>query len=485
MGLPRDIIFAYLVGLAGLILVSTLKLAIAPVFTSSFNGLFFALAILLAAGMGGLAPGVFTMVLALPLVYFFTEEASISRGPDLILFAGVGFGIAWLGGVLREERNKALLASKLLQRRESYLQAILDSISDATIASKPSGEIVSFNAAAERLFGYREEVVLTRNVRVLMADPYPPEENARADHPATGLARFIGRNRLVRGKRSDGTTFPMSIDVVRITTGEGLIFIGFVRDMTERERAATRLEQTEAELARLSRMSEMGEMASALAHEINQPLSAVSNYVQGAKRMLELFDPAMLPALRDSLAAAATQALRAGDIIHHLRIFMAQGEIDKEIVDVNSLIEGAMALALAGTREDGILVELDLAPGGLEILGNPTQIQQVIVNLLRNAADAVRASERKVITIRTRRNGSFARIELSDTGHGISPNFGEEIFKAFVTTKRSGMGVGLSISKRIIEAHGGAISARSVAGRETIFTFTLPLVDKEIQAHDK
>ncbi|WP_425033080.1 ATP-binding protein [Pelagibacterium sp.] len=485
MGLPRDIIIAYVVGLAGLILVSTLKLAITPVFNSSFNGLFFSLAILLAAGMGGMAPGVFTMVLALPLVYFFTEETSTSQGPDLILFAGVGFGIAWLGGVLREERNKALMASKLLQRRESYLQAILDTISDATIASKPSGEIVSFNAAAERLFGYREKVVLTRSVQLLMADPLQPNRIGSADHPPAGFARFLGRNRLVRGRRSDGTTFPMSIDVVRIATGEGLLFIAFARDMTERERAATRLEQTEAELARLSRMSEMGEMASALAHEINQPLSAVSNYVQGAKRMLEVFDAAMLPALRESLAAAATQALRAGDIIHHLRIFMAQGEIDKEIVNVNTLIEGAMALALAGTREDGILAELDLASGPLEALGNPTQIQQVIVNLLRNAADAVRTSERKVITVRTRRSGQFARVELADTGQGIPPDFGEEIFKAFVTTKRRGMGVGLSISKRIIEAHGGAINARSIPGRETIFTFTLPLVDREIQAHDE
>ncbi|WP_417584907.1 ATP-binding protein [Pelagibacterium sp.] len=483
MGLPKDIIFAYLVGLAGLILVSTIKLAITPVFTSSFSGLFFALAILLAAGMGGMAPGVFTMVLALPLVYFFTVDESTSQGPDLVLFAGVGFGIAWLGGVLREERIKALMATRLLLRRESYLQAILDTISDATIASKPSGEIVSFNAAAERLFGYREKVVMTRNVHILMASPHLPDRNSTAEYPSTGFARFIGRNRLLRGKRSDGTTFPMSIDVVRITTGEGLLFIAFARDMTERERAATRLEQTEAELARLSRMSEMGEMASALAHEINQPLSAISNYVQGAKRMLELFDPAMLPALRESLAAAATQALRAGDIIHHLRIFMAQGEIDKEIVDVNTLIEGAMALALAGTREDGILIELNLSPGPLEALGNPTQIQQVIVNLLRNAADAVQASERKIITIRTRQNDRFARIELSDTGHGIPPEFGEEIFKAFVSTKRRGMGVGLSISKRIIEAHGGAIEARSITGKETVFTFTLPLVDREIDAH--
>ncbi|QJR17722.1 ATP-binding protein [Pelagibacterium halotolerans] len=474
-----------MVGLAGLILVSALKLAIAPVFTSSFNGLFFSLAILFAAGMGGMAPGVFTTVLALPLVYFFTDENSTSQGPDMALFAGVGFGIAWLGGVLREERNKAIMATRLLQRRENYLQAILDTISDATIATKPSGEIVSFNAAAERLFGYREKVVLTRNVNILLTEPRQPDRGGGTERAPTGFARLMGGSRLLRGKRSDGTTFPMSIHVARIATSEGPLFIGFARDMTERERAATRLEQTEAELARLSRMSEMGEMASALAHEINQPLSAVSNYVQGAKRMLEVFDPAMLPALRESLAATATQALRAGDIIHHLRIFMAQGEIDKEIVDINTLIEGAMALALAGTREDGILTELDLAPGPLEALGNPTQIQQVIVNLLRNAADAVRASERKVITVRTRRSGKFVRVELSDTGHGIPPDFGDEIFKAFVTTKRSGMGVGLSISRRIIEGHGGAISARTIPGRETIFTFTLPLVDREIQAHDQ
>lgn len=484
MGLSRDILLSYLVGLAGLILVSALKLAVSPVFTTTFNGLFFSLAILFAAGMGGLAPGVFTMVLALPLVYFFTED-NASQGPDLALFAGVGFGIAWLGGVLREERNKAIMATRLLQRRESYLQAILDTISDATIASKPSGEIVSFNAAAERLFGYREKVVLTRNVSILMAVPHQPDRSDETERSATGFAQLMGRNRLIRGKRSDGTNFPMSIDVVRIETAEGLLFIGFAHDMTERERAATRLEQTEAELARLSRMSEMGEMASALAHEINQPLSAVSNYVQGAKRMLEVFDPAMLPALRESLAATATQALRAGDIIHHLRIFMAQGEIDKEIVDVNTLIEGAMALALAGTREDGVLTELDLTPGPLETLGNPTQIQQVIVNLLRNASDAVQGSERKVIAIRTRRSGKFARVELSDTGHGIPPDFGEEIFKAFVTTKRRGMGVGLSISKRIIEGHGGAINARTIPGRETIFTFTLPLVDREIEVHDQ
>lgn len=449
-----------------------------------FTALIYTPAILVAAGLGGLAPGAFTTIASLPLVVLFGRSGGGPSEMDLVLFALVGLGIAWLGGSLREARQRAEQTSRLLQRRETYLQSILDSVSDATIAIRADGEIISFNAAAERLFGYREKDMLSRNVSVLVAETPKSTDNPFFPLPLERTDGAERSKRIFTGLRGDGSTFPMSVDVTRSVSGDEIISTGFVRDVTEYQRAASELEAAQAEVARLSRLTEMGEMTSALAHEINQPLAAIANYVQGSRRMLERFEPTLLPQLRDSLGEASQQALRAGEIIRRLREFVTRGETGKEIVDLEKLVRDGASLAMSGTKETSFSLRFKLSPIPVQVLVDSVQIQQVMVNLIRNAVDALQAQPVREISISTRVLATEAWVDIVDTGHGIAPDLAPTIFKPFVTSKSHGMGIGLSISKRIIESHGGTISALSRVGGGTTLTFSLPLVDQEAVADE-
>lgn len=245
------------------------------------------------------------------------------------------------------------------------------------------------------------------------------------------------------------------------------------------------LDQARSELARLSRLNELGEMASTLAHELNQPLSAIANYVQGSRRMLERMEGDVPATLRGALEETAKQALRAGDIIRHLREFVTRGDTDKAPEDIKHLIEEAGALALVGSRERGVKSVFDFSDVDGLVLADRVQIQQVLVNLMRNAMEAMKDSERKELTVRTRptANGRMA-VEVEDTGPGIADDIAPTLFQPFVTTKSNGMGIGLSISKRIIESHGGELTvARNHAGGAT-FAFSLPLLPEDGVEHD-
>jgi two-component system, LuxR family, sensor kinase FixL len=473
--------YGYAAGVAGVLVVSGLKISLSTVFATAFTGLFYTPAILIAAAIGGLAPGAFTTTLSLPFIYYFALRG---QGPldgvDFLLFSIVGLGISWLGGSMRDARNVALDTNTRLSIRESYLQSILDSVSDATIAIRPDGEIVSFNASAERQFGYNECEVVGQNVSRLMPELFDP---ARTDcltsYLEAGRQKTNGVDRTVVGVRRDGTAFPMSLEITEIKSGGDALYIGFARDLTEGQRAASQLEETQGELARLARLSEMGEMASTLAHEINQPLAAIANYVQGSRRMLDDFTPDMVPRLRASLTEAASQSLRAGEIIHHLRAFMTRGETSKDVVDINDIIQGGSSLGLAGIKESGISVRFELLSEPAPILADTVQIQQVLIILLRNSVDAVRDQAVREIKVSTRIQGHDVITEVADTGSGLDELVAVNIFKPFNTSKSHGMGVGLSIAKRIIESHDGTITAYPREGGGTIFAFALPLVTKE------
>lgn len=243
------------------------------------------------------------------------------------------------------------------------------------------------------------------------------------------------------------------------------------------EETASRLHQAQNEVARLARYNELGEMASTLAHELNQPLAAVANYVQGAQRMLADETNPKLVQLRAAMQETANQALRAGDIIRHLREFVTRGNAEMEPSDIKALVEEASALALAGSRESAVRTYFEL-PETPPVLANRIQIQQVLVNLIRNAMEAMRESETKVLIVRTRSLAGVVSVEISDTGPGIPVEIEERLFQPFVTGKQGGMGIGLSIAKRVVEAHGGTISVAPRPGGGTVFTFTLPVLEE-------
>jgi two-component system sensor kinase FixL len=435
--------------------------------------LIFVPAILFAAGLGGLWPGL--LATALSLAAGLLLSGADSHGLVAAIFAVVGGGIAWFGEQLRRTRIRDQQHARDLAAREAHLRSILDAAPDATVVIDEKGIIQSFSAAAERLFGYPQASVLGRNVSLLMPSPYREEHDRYMQrYLTTGEKRIIGIDRVVTGQRMDGSTFPMKLEVGEMRSGDRRFFTGFIRDLTERQETEHKLQELQTELARLSRLTAMGEMASTLAHEINQPLSAISNYLQGCNRLLEPVDHANVPKIREALAETTKQTLRAGHIIRQLREFVARGETEKRPENLSKLVEEASALALVGAKEEGVKTVFRFASHTDEALVEKVQIQQVLLNLMRNAIEAMHGCERRELVVATSpAGGDMIEVSVADTGHGLSEDIADRLFQPFVTTKPGGMGVGLSISKRIIEAHGGRMWAEPNEGGGTVFRFTV------------
>jgi two-component system sensor kinase FixL len=220
-------------------------------------------------------------------------------------------------------------------------------------------------------------------------------------------------------------------------------------------------------------------MASTLAHELNQPLSAIANYLKGSRRLLEGSSDEKSTTMRDALDKASDQAMRAGQIIRRLRDFVSRGESERRVESITKLVEEASALALVGVKDRGIRVQFQFDPAVDLVLADRVQIQQVLLNLIRNAMDAMETSQTRdlSVTIVPIEDG-YVRISVTDSGSGIAPDVAQQLFQPFITTKRHGMGVGLSISRTIVEAHGGRIWVEPNPSGGTIFHFTLAVVDE-------
>lgn len=374
-------------------------------------------------------------------------------------------------------------AHATLSEREAHLRSVLDTVPDAMIVIDTMGTMQSFSTTAERLFGYAAAEAVGQNVRILMPAPYREQHDGYlARYMQTGERRIIGKGRIVVGQRKDGSTFPMELSVGEMRSGDRRYFTGFVRDLTERQESQQRLQELQSELIHMGRFTALGEMASALAHELNQPLTAAAGYLNGARRLLDGGKPEDLPMVRGAIDSAADQALRAGQIIRRLREFVARRESDRQVEDLRKLIEEASALALVGLKETGVRVIFDFDPAARFVLADKIQIQQVLLNLMRNATEAMQESERRELRVSSRlQETDMVRIDVADTGTGIAPEIAAQLFQPFVTSKSTGMGVGLSISRTIMEAHGGRLWAEANAGGGTVFKMTLPAVDgKEI-----
>ena len=356
------------------------------------------------------------------------------------------------------------------------LRAILETSPDGLITIDERGTINSFNPAAERMFGYRPEEVLGRNVACLMPSPYREAHDGYLErYRRTGEKRIIGIGREVLGQRKDGTIFPLELAVGEVRAEGYRLFAGFVRDVSARRRAEQRLQELQTELIHVARLSAMGEMASALAHELNQPLTAIINYAQATRRLLEGLDDRRQAALASLLDKTAQQATRAGQIIHRLRQFVAKGETERALEDVNTVVEEASTLALIGAAGKGIAVRRTLAGDLPPVLMDKIQIHQVITNLIRNSIDALGEVERREIVICTRGPApGQVEISVTDSGPGLAPEVRARLFEPFVTTKPEGMGIGLSICRSIVDAHGGKLWTSVPQGGGTAFHVGLP-----------
>lgn len=382
------------------------------------------------------------------------------------------------------DRKLAEIALKLseeqLSRSEAHLRSILETVPDAMIVADEKGIIRSFSVTAERIFGYRPDQVIGTNVKFLMPLPYREQHDAYISrYRETGERRMIGSGRVAVAQRKDGSTFPMEVQLGEMRWEGERFFTAFIRDLTERQYTEMRMQELQSELAYMSRLTAMGEMGSTLAHEINQPLTAIASYLKGCGLLLDRMEGDQVAMIKTAVDEAAEEALRAGEIIRQLREFVARGESEHRVEELQRLIEEASALGLVGAKEKGIQVEFDFLSNCPHVIVNRVQIQQVLINLLRNAVEAMHGIQNRSLTIRTRlvQDSAMVQISVQDTGSGIAPEVLSKLFKPFTTTKKSGMGVGLSICRTIVESHGGKIWADSTPGEGTTFHFTLKTID--------
>ena len=480
----RAAINHYAVAVAVTALALAARVLMAPVLGTRAPYTFFVPAVLIASGIGGLGPGLLVTLLGLLFGVFFLSEFPALSSAELVntaVFTMIGLGSAWGGGQLQRYQRRVAASTQEILTREAHLKSILDSVPDATVVIDERGIMQSFSSAAERLFGYAAMDVVGKNVNMLMPSPYRENHGIYLDrYLRTGEKRIIGIGRIVVGERRDGSTFPMELAVGEMRSSNQRFFTGFIRDLTERQKTEARLQELQSELVHMSRLTAMGEMASTLAHELNQPLSAIANYMNGSRRLLEGSSDARSKMLREAMDKAADQALRAGQIIRRLRDFVARGESDRRVEGIKKLIEEASALALVGAKDHGIHVKFQFDPTIDYVLADKVQIQQVLLNLMRNAVEAMEKLERRELIVTTAKaDENMVSIRVADTGTGISQDMIPQLFQPFVTTKRQGMGVGLSISRTIVEAHGGQITMEPNPGGGTIFRFTLPALSKE------
>ena len=456
---------------------------LAPILHDDTVFLYFVPSVLIAASIGGFGPGLLATALSLVAAFFLLAGASVISNSALgngAAFTIIGIGVSWGGELLHRSRRRANFMTRDALAREAHLQSILDTVPEAMIVIDERGIMQSFSSAAERLFGCRAAEAIGRNVSTLMPSPYRENHDGYLHrYMTTGERRIIGIGRVVVGQRKDGSTFPMELAVGEMKSGDQRYFTGFIRDLTERQQTEARLQELQSELVHISRLTAMGEMASTLAHELNQPLSAIANYLKGSRRLLEGAADEKSAAMRDALDKAGDQAMRAGHIIRRLRDFVARGETERRVESITKLVEEASALALVGVKDLGIRVQFQFNPEIDLVIADRVQVQQVLLNLIRNAMDAMETSQtRDLVVAIAPADGGHVRISVTDSGSGISPEIAEQLFQPFITTKRHGMGVGLSISRAIVEAHNGRIWAEPNPTGGTTFHFTIAVVNE-------
>ncbi|MYF31382.1 MAG: PAS domain S-box protein [Gammaproteobacteria bacterium] len=363
---------------------------------------------------------------------------------------------------------------------EDKLRRVVDAALDGMVVIDSAGTVLLYNAACERLFGYSAKEVLGNNVKLLMT------QRDRRNHDTyirnylrTGRAKVIGKGRDVTGRRKDGATFPIRLSVGELRDVAGTtLFVGTLHDLTEALRTRARIEELQSELTQIARANTVGEMGSALAHELTQPLSAVVGFVEASAALIDQAGGEVPAKLREYMDQAVAQSLRAGDVIRLLREFTARGDTERSAKDINAVVEETCRLATLGTAADGIDLDLNLDADLPPVLVDHVQIQQVILNLVRNSIDALKGAESPAITIATGLGRQAVEVVVGDNGPGVSPEVRERAFEPFVSTKPDGIGIGLSICRTIVEAHGGRIAVDAGTECGAAFRFTVPVFDE-------
>jgi two-component system sensor kinase FixL len=371
------------------------------------------------------------------------------------------------------------MASESRDRRgvseESLFDALIAFAVDGIMVIDEKGGVRVYNKACERLFGYEAAEVIGRNVKMLMPSPYQEEHDGNLErYVRTGEKHIIGIGREVLGRRKDGTTFPINLSV-----GEGVvrgerIFLGIITDITERQARTRQIQELQAEMLHVSRLTDMGQVAAGLAHELNQPLTAILNYANACINLTKNLKNA--EQLKTGLAKVTEQATRAGNIIRRLRAFTEKRGPVRSSEDMARVVDDAVRLGQINPAEHGISLRVRVVRDLPDVMIDRVQIQQVLINLIKNAAEAMEFAPRKELTVSIALAGpERVRVTVADTGPGISAESREKLFQPFITTKTTGMGMGLSICRGIVEAHGGKLWFSDNPGGGAVFSFEVPV----------
>lgn len=373
-------------------------------------------------------------------------------------------------------------AEETARRATARFDALLDAAVDAIIVIDSRGAIEAFSRAATEIFGYALHEVAGKNVNMLMPDPYRHEhDDYIQNYLQTGNAKIIGIGREVSARRKDGSVFPIDLAVGEVHDGSEMRFVGIIRDISARKASELEMRQQRERLAHVTRLSTMGEMAAGIAHEVNQPLTAIATYSNASRRMLASSD-ADLPELSDLLEKISAQAIRAGEVIRRLRRFLKKREGEYETLSLNELVHDIAALAEVDARHHNVKLIIETGEEDVLVLVDAVQIQQVLLNLVRNGIEAMATEDHadKSVSIRLISDSANARVEVIDRGQGIEDSMRDRLFTPFQTTKSFGMGMGLTISRSIIKAHKGMLAFKDNPGGGSIFYFELPVTKGDL-----
>jgi len=361
------------------------------------------------------------------------------------------------------------------------LDPVLDAMIESMIVIDERGTMEQVNKATKRMFGYEPEELLGKNINMLMINTdHDRHDNYLYNYQQTGKKRIIGRGREVQALRKDGTVFPAEIAVGEVKTRDYVRFVGLVRDMTQQRESEEQALKQREEMVNVSRLGMMGEMAAAMAHELNQPLTAIANYASASIRLLDQSKDNITD-VREVLQEIVDQAHRAGEVIQRTREFTRSGDEIRTVTSIASIAAPVRSLAELDAKANNIRLSWNIPTDLPEVEADPVQIQQIILNLIRNAVDAMHDTEpgQRDIEIRAKLTGPHEiRFDVKDHGHGVSGTAATDIFNAFFTTKSSGMGMGLAICRTIIRSHGGELGFRNndvvTDGTGATFYFTIP-----------
>lgn len=372
------------------------------------------------------------------------------------------------------------LSNDNLQEREARLNSIFNAAIEGIITIDETGIIQSANYAVTKIFGYVEEELIGHNVNKLMSSPHK-ERHGRylQNYLSSHQAKIIGSIRQLEGRHKKGTIIPIDLSISEYKIGQKTYFTGMIRDVSERKHKGLLDKQHLDELAHVTRLGLMGEMASGIAHEVNQPLTAVATYSQVCMRLLKS-DQLDLIKLQEVLHKTEQQVLRAGLVISRMREFVSNNTIHRSTININELVQDAKSLANDDCQQHSILCSADLAKFLPYISVDAVQIEQVILNLIKNSIDALSKLSQETpryLSIQTYLvSPKYIEVRVKDNGPGINAKEKSQVFTPFFTTKETGMGMGLSICQSLIVAHGGELRFKSLVGKGTTFYFTLPII---------